>query len=218
MMKLSADALDAKTFRKSGVRRVFRKSGTDTAAKIIGALKNGDEICGVTNGQFSLIDIIEHVLHQTGSANVSVATWTMGIYDTERSWEFVKNKLLKSIRFVLDPSMFSRRPEIAAILLQGFGVESFRAVNSHAKFATVRGDDLAVCIRSSMNLNPNNRIESFDISVCDDTTRFFENIVDEIWQKIDIDNRSQSATIFAELLETEAVPSHRRPNPFLFAG
>lgn len=45
--------------------------------------KPGDDICGITNGQFSLIDIIDHVLTQTGPADVAIATWTMGVYDAE---------------------------------------------------------------------------------------------------------------------------------------
>jgi len=212
---LAATAIEARILRMATKRRVFRKSGTDTAAQLIGAIADGDEICGITNGQFSLVDIIEHVLQCVGPARVAVATWTMGIYDTERAFEFVRNNLVREMRFILDPSMFSRRPEIAAILVRGFGVESFRAVNSHAKFATIRGDHLAVAVRSSMNLNPNNRIESFDISVGHEVTAFFEAVVDDIWRDVGSDNRSQSRAVFSGLLDAKEPKRHRRPNPFL---
>jgi len=212
MDKLPATAVQSQVMRTTAKRRVFRRSGTDNAAALIGHITAGDEICGITNGQFSLVDMIEHVLNECGPSDVCIATWTMGIYDTERSFEFIRNKLIRSIRFVLDPSMFSRRPEIASILVKGFGVDAFRAVNSHAKFATIRGDTLAVCIRSSMNLNPNNRIESFDISVCEQTTAFFESLVNDIWAKIDTENRSQSRGLFDELVSVQ--PSGKRPNPF----
>jgi hypothetical protein len=126
---------------------VFRESGSATAAQIIGAIKPDDDVCGITNGQFSLIDIVEHVLTQTGRADVAIATWTMGVYDAEQAYKFVTNERIRSMRFIVDPSMFTRRPKLAAVLVKAFGPDAFRAVNSHAKFATLRGDGLAVSIR-----------------------------------------------------------------------
>ena len=215
MYKLAATEIQPVTFRRIGARRVFRESGTDTAAQIIGPIGPGDDVCGITNGQFSLVDIVEHLLTQTGPADVTIATWTMGVYDAEQAYGFVRNKLIRSIRLVLDPSMFTRRPELAAVLVQGFGADAFRAVNSHAKFATIRGDRLAVAVRSSMNLNRNERLESFDVTACPDMTAFFEALVDRIWTKVDRDNRSQSRAIFEKLLGETAVKNPRRANPFL---
>jgi hypothetical protein len=137
LYKLAASEIEAVCFRRKGARRLFRESGTHAAAEIIGPIAPGDDICGVTNGQFSLVDIIEHVLAQTGPADVTIATWTMGIYDAEQAYRFVADKRIRSIRFVVDPSMFTRRPELAAVLVKAFGPDAFRAVNSHAKFATV---------------------------------------------------------------------------------
>lgn len=215
MYKLAATEIEPVTFRRNGTRRVFRESGTDTAAQIIGPIGPGDDVCGITNGQFSLVDIVEHLLTQTGPADVTIATWTMGVYDAEQAYGFVRNKLIRSIRFVLDPSMFTRRPELAAVLVQGFGADAFRAVNSHAKFATIRGDCLAVAVRSSMNLNRNERLESFDLTACADMAGFFEKLVDQIWAKVDQDNRSQSRAIFEKLFEATPVKNPRRSNPFL---
>ncbi|MFQ5535466.1 MAG: hypothetical protein ACE5EM_11665 [Sphingomonadales bacterium] len=202
------------TFRRKSAKRVFRKSGTAGAAAMIGRLEGGDEICGLTNGQFSLVDIVEHVLAETGPADVAIATWTMGIYDAERAYGFVRNNNIRRMRFVVDPSMFSRRPELASIIVRAFGVEAFRGVNSHAKFATVRSDRLAVCIRSSMNLNENRRIESFDLSCCNQTTQFFEEQVDLIWRKVPAENRSQEAGLFTRLFNTDPAPDPEK-NVFL---
>ena len=78
MYKLPATEVEPVRFRREGARRVFRESGTATAAQIIGPIKPGDDICGITNGQFSLIDVVEHVLNQTGPADVAIATRTDG--------------------------------------------------------------------------------------------------------------------------------------------
>lgn len=214
-MSLFAHEVEPVIFRKSGSKRLFRKDGHADAAALIGPLKVGDELTGITNGQFSLVDILNHVLTQTGPADVVVATWTMGVYDAEKAYAFVNNRAIRAIRFILDPSMFSRRPELASVLVKGFGVDSFRAVNSHAKFATVRSPSLAVCVRSSMNLNENRRLESFDISCCDAMCRFYETVADEIWAKISSKNRSQSASVFEDLLDVASVKNPKRANPFL---
>lgn len=211
---LKADEVVASIFRRSGSRRVLRKDGYAAASELIGRVVDGDEMHAITNGQFSLIDIIQHVLTQTGPADIVVATWTMGIYDAEKAYAFVQNKLIRSIRFIVDPSMFVRRPELASVLVKAFGVESFRAVNSHAKFCTIRGAELAVCVRTSMNLNENKRLESFDLSASCELTEFYEKFTDEVWEKIDKRNRSQSRSVFEELLVAESVKSPKRENPF----
>jgi hypothetical protein len=213
--KLPASEIEAVSFRRKGARRVFRETGLDAASAIIGPIAPGDDIAGITNGQFSLVDIIEHVLSQTGPADVAIATWTMGIYDAEQAYRFVSDKRIRSMRFIVDPSMFTRRPQLASVLVRAFGPDAFRAVNSHAKFATVRGESLAVTIRSSMNLNRNERLESFDVTACPDMTSFFGKLVDTIWRKVDENNRSQSRAIFGDLLEATPVKNPRRRNPFL---
>ena len=96
--------------------------------------------------------------------------------------------------------------------------DAFRAVNSHAKFATVRGDRLAVTVRSSMNLNENRRIESFDISVDPAITAFFEGLVERIWNSVSADNRSQSEAVFTKLFEAKSVKNPKRRNPWLAAS
>ena len=215
--KADADIVGAVALRRTNgaqKRRVFRQSAVSSAAELIGAVNEGDEICGLTNGQFSLIDIIDHLLSCTGPADIAVATWTMGIYDADRAESFVNDRRIKSARWIVDPSMFSRRPELSGRLVQAFGVESFRAVNCHAKFATIRGESLAICIRSSMNLNPNKRVESFDISACDATTRFFEQAVDSIFEKVTAENRSQASGVFTGLLGAEPKRGNVRPNPW----
>lgn len=212
--------------RRTKRRRKMKASAVDTAAEMIGAIADGDEITGITNGQFSLIDIIEHCLTQTGPADICVSTWTMGIYDQDRAWQFYRNGRIRSARWLVDPSMFSRRPEIAGSLIERFGTDNFRAVNTHAKFATIAGDDLHIVVRSSMNLNPNRRLENFDISADRALCAWFNAIVDDAFAHVDGTNTSQAGAVFrgilAEYEQIKATPELRAaagmfapvPNPF----
>jgi hypothetical protein len=69
-----------------------------------------------------------------------------------------------------------------------------------------------------MNLNRNERLESFDITACQEMTGFFETLVTKIFEKVDQDARSQSRAIFEDLLEATPVKNPRRRNPFLSAA
>lgn len=188
--------------KRRGVKRRIRVSAVGAAADVIGPLQDGDDVCGLTNGQFSLIDIIEHVLGQAGPARLTISTWTMGIYDLDVAARFCADGRIRGCKWIVDPSFFSRRVELSGRLIEAFGVESFRAVNTHAKWVTVRGDDLAVVVRSSMNLNPNKRLENFDLSVDDGLCAFFEGFVDDVFasQRADGD-MSQSLSKFQDILD-----------------
>ena len=65
-----------------------------------------------------------------------------------------------------------------------------------------------------MNLNANNRLESFDISADAELTAFYERIADDIWDRFDADSRTQSEKVFRDLLGAGSVKNPKRPNPF----
>lgn len=186
--------------RRASNKRRLAVSGVANAAALIGPIAKGEDIIGLTNGQFSLIDIIEHVLDCIGPADVAVSTWTMGVYDQEHAASFYVDGRIRSIRWMVDPSMFGRQPGLAGALVKAFGVESFRAVNTHAKFATLVNDEWAVCIRSSMNLNRNERLENFDISESRPLCAFFVDLTDRVFAHADAKSRSRAQEFFQMLL------------------
>lgn len=170
-----------KSLRRKSTTRYKVLSRVASAQKCIGNLSQGDEITGLTCGQFSSIDILEHMLNELGAGDVSVSTWTSGIYDIERSAQLKSTGLIKSIRFLLDKTQFSKSPQYAGVMLENFGVESFRDTNTHAKITIVNGERGAAVMRASMNLNKNLKTEQFDISVCDEVVNFYQAWFDEIW-------------------------------------
>lgn len=138
---------------------------------MIGQIAKGERLIGMTKGQFSLIDLIKAVLRSTGPASVTVSTWTTGIRDAaEASW-LLESGQIRSFRLLTDRSFPQRQPRYAADLLRRFGRDVIVCTRTHAKFAIIRGDDLHVAVRSSMNLNRNPRFEQFDLdespAICD---------------------------------------------------
>jgi hypothetical protein len=168
--------------RRSHKRRYFVASRLEGAAETIGSLDAGDEITGLTCGQFSMIDILEHMLNEAGGpADVVVSTWTAGIYDVERSGQLRDTGNIRSIRWLMDRAMFSKSPQFAAPMIDIFGIDAFRDTNVHAKVTLVASDTKRMVCRASMNLNKNLKTEQFDISVCDEAYRFYLGWADAMW-------------------------------------
>lgn len=158
---------------------------TDQAAQAIGRLESGCEIFGLTKGQFSISDVVQHCLTETGPATVDIATWTAALGDIKRAENLLRDGRITRIRFVVDPSFKSRKPEFCKALVDTFGDGCIRTVNSHAKFAIIRNDRWNLAIRTSMNLNPNPRLENFEISDDAELAGFFTRIVDEVFRNFD---------------------------------
>ena len=168
--------------RRTYNRRYHVASRTEGAAETIGPLNGGDEITGLTCGQFSMIDILEHMLNESDEpADVLVSTWTAGIYDVERAATLAKNGNIRSIRWLMDRTMFSKSPQYAGPMIECFGLDKFRDSSVHAKITLVGTAAKKMVCRSSMNLNKNLKTEQFDISVCDATYEFFLAWGDKLW-------------------------------------
>jgi len=155
----------------------------ESAKKAIGKIEKGCEIFGLTKGQFSMIDILGHVLEEVGASTIDIGTWTAAHSDVKQATQFLRNNKIKSIRFLVDRSFPSRQPKYFDHLIDTFGLDSVRLAKFHAKFITIRNENFNICVRTSMNLNKNTRIENFEISddakMCD----YMTTLVDEHYKR-----------------------------------
>ncbi len=172
--------------RRKQARSLDRSFAGESAAKAIGELQPGCEIYGFTKGQFSLIDLIEHCLTCTGPADVFIATWSAAAGDIKRAHNFLKNGRIRSLRFLVDYSFQSRKPEFCQELVATFGFDAIRVTVTHAKYCLIRNEDWSLVIRTSMNLNYNPRFENYEISDDKDFADFQQAIIDEIWSGQDV--------------------------------
>lgn len=163
-------------------RRTIRRSiAAETAAEALGPLEHGCEIFGLTMGQFSLVDIVAHVLRATGPADVAISTWTAAGADMGFAMALLANGSIRSLRFVVDFSFPRRQPAYCDAMRQRFGDDAVRITKTHAKFVLVTNDEWAIVIRSSMNLNENRRLESFEISDDRGMAEHLAEVVDALW-------------------------------------
>ena len=167
--------------RKNRKLRFLMQS--EEAAEAIGDIWPGMELFGLTKGQFSFISVLDHLLSQTGPADVVISTWTAAGAEIETAKEFLQNERIKSLRFLVDQSFPTRQPEYCKALLKSFGEGAVRMSRSHCKFATLTNKRWNLVVRTSMNLNENPRIENFEISDDKVFAKFFLDLVDEIFDK-----------------------------------
>lgn len=166
--------------------RCYRDGTKGGAAEMIGGIWPGCEIFGFTKGQFEMLDLIEHLLGQTGPASVDIMTWSAAVRDIERLDMIHRIGRITSMRWILDFSFPSLRKDCFEALVGAFGVESIRTTRMHAKIVNIRNDDWNLVVRSSMNLNKNPRFESIEISDDAQLADFVDVLFCEVFEQPDV--------------------------------
>lgn len=148
----------------AGRRRARAVEAFAGAAAAIGPIDPGMHVFLVTRGQFSMLDMIAHVLAMLGPARVSVWTWAIADYEVEAMAALMASARILEGRLVVDRSAEVRSAATIQAWRDRFGASSVRVCKNHAKIARVWTADRAVLLRGSMNLNWNPRFEQADIT------------------------------------------------------
>lgn len=162
-------------------RTIRRTTAMTRVAAAVGDVTPGCEIFGCTKGDWSLVDLITHVLTFTGPADVDLATWTIGGNDVSFSGDLMTNGSIRTMRMLTDLSFPSRSPSYCAALRERFGDDAIRLSSVHAKFVVIRNDGWNVVIRTSMNLNENRRLETWEISDSKPMADWLVALMDELF-------------------------------------
>ena len=153
-----------------------------SAAEAIAALeRDGCELVGLTRGQFSLTDLLEAVLAKTGPAALSISTWTAASASVQTMLELLQTGQITSCRWLVDCTFVRRVPALVAQIRKEFGDDAIRVTRTHAKFATVTNADWKIAIRSSMNLNQNPRLESYELGHDRQMCAWLEQVLADVW-------------------------------------
>jgi hypothetical protein len=150
----------------------------------LGVIGPGCRVVGVTKGLFSLLDLIEEVLHQCGPSAVTVSTWTPGMGEMERVLQLLRGGMVTEFRLLVDRSFVGRHPQYARRISDMFGDEAIRQTRTHMKVALVRNERIAIAIRTSMNFNTNPRLEQYDLD--DDVAIYdlFAGVIGELTEAV----------------------------------
>ncbi len=118
----------------------------------------------VTRGQFSMLDMVLHVLNEIGQSHVSIFTWAIADYEVEAMCGLMARKEILSGTLIIDQSADKRNPLVIEQWRSRFGDENVKICRNHAKIARVWNDEFRLLLRGSLNLNWNPRYEQIDIT------------------------------------------------------
>lgn len=161
----------------------FTSTGAADAARML--CKNC-RIYGFTMGDFSLIDLIYHILVKIDGGHVITATWSAGIKDAHQVKWMMDSNLIYSYQIITDRSYETRQAKYALTLEQLFGRDNIRTSNIHAKFTLIQNDNWKICIRTSMNLNANKTCENFEIEEGDSIYDFHADFCRRLFKTMPI--------------------------------
>lgn len=165
--------------RRNGVKRDFRHGMRgESAARCIGRIEKGCDIFGLTKGDFSMIDILRHIAKEIGPCDIDMGTWTAAAAEITQAFDMLGDGNIRTMRFLVDRSFPQRQPKYFASLKAKFGIDCIRMARFHAKFILLENEEYSVAVRTSMNLNLNERIEFYEISEGSPIGGYLKQIVD----------------------------------------
>jgi hypothetical protein len=167
-------------------KRRHRMLRTSSARQALEPFQPGYDYEVMTNGEFSLLDAVLVLLERTGPADVSICTYSAGLYDAEVMNRFIDTGNVLSLRLVLDVSFrtLGGSRNYAVTLMDVFGEECIRTTRTHAKFVTITNAEHKISISSTANLNENKRLELFYFSDSPERAAWYEEIVDELFHDV----------------------------------
>jgi hypothetical protein len=103
-----------------------RSNRVKAAADCIGTLREGEQIFAVTEGQFSKLDALLHVLQQTGPAHLMVWCWTIAEHDIAEIERLHAEGAIAGASLLIDESFRTAR-EYGPIALRRWSRSSAKA-------------------------------------------------------------------------------------------
>jgi len=149
----------AKAPRRKCVQESFA-----SASACIGPVESGLSLFAITRGQFSMIDVINHLIAEVGPCHVSVWTWAIADYEVQAFTALLERQEILGANLVVDISAEKRNFDLIQQWRNRFGNESVKVCKNHSKIARVWTKDYRLLARGSMNLNYNPRFEQLDVT------------------------------------------------------
>lgn len=147
-------------------------------AQVIGKLEKEQTIHFMSRGEWSMHDLLEHVLRQTGAANVWLTTWALTEEPVRKLFFLKEEGLLQSLSCIVDYRLRVRKPEPLQ-LLEGIAAR-IAFTQCHAKVSIIENADWSVSIVGSANYTKNPRIEAGTICSSKQVARFHKEWIKAI--------------------------------------
>jgi hypothetical protein len=154
-----ADAESGSVSDKDLNEQVKRGNAEVKIHHIVGFVKQGDCISFWSNGDWSLWELVAHLLKQTGlGTEVYLATWSISELSARKLCQWMDEGLISKLVGVIDFRSKNRHP--AAYHLSKNVFSEIRVAFCHAKVTVLKGNGHCITINGSANWTENPRLES----------------------------------------------------------
>jgi hypothetical protein len=148
----------------------------------IGEIEKDKVIPFATGGKWSLHQLMEYFLIQTGPCKLWFTTWTISEEPLRAMLDMIKKGMITELNAVLDYRIARNKPE--AFQLAGNIITNIKLTKCHAKAMVMTNEEWQVTIIGSANLSKNPRLEAGVIFTDRETAEFnIDWIETEIYRK-----------------------------------
>jgi hypothetical protein len=134
-----------------------------------------------SEGEWSMHNLLAHLLFLTGPANVSIASFSISEEAVRTFNQCKENADIKKLLCLFDYTMRSHKIDLM-LFLQSIADE-IRTTHNHAKLLIIENDNWQIAVMSTANLNNNSRLELYSIFINTPEFNFFSDTFFEIWTK-----------------------------------
>lgn len=144
-------------------------------SETIGTLSPGNTILYHTEGAWSNIELLEHILNQSGPARVYFSTWSISVEAIRRFVAWQSNGLIIELYALLDRGLRNRKPEIYQQAIANF--QNMSLEKCHAKIMVVQNKHYDIVVLGSANVTENPRLEAGAIVYDRSSADSFKNLI-----------------------------------------
>ena len=183
-----------------------------TLRETVGDIEPGDSVFVLTAGGFSMVEFIEHVLRQTGPADVDIVTFTVTGAEVSYLYRLALLHHMRSVRFVVDANILQRHEVYGRLLRERFGDDAVRSARLHAKWTTIRNERYSIVMTGSLNLTYSPAVEQVEINDDPELAGFLTARMDAIFRNQEpgtFGTPAGDVSHAARLFEIESVAADR---------
>ena len=130
----------------------------------VGNIAMGKHTMFFTKNSWTVVDLVLHILKQTGKANVYAATWAIKDYPARKLIAAKEMMMIDELHFKLDHRNESINSEVYHYLVKN--ANSVVLAHCHAKLTIIQNEKWSVSICGSANYSANPRAEA-GVVICD---------------------------------------------------
>ena len=156
----------------------------DKLKSLLSALKNGKQLHYISDGDWSLHDLIMELLKDYKPAELFLTTYAIREFSIRQLVMAMEKKELLSVFMIADYRAKMRTPEVYHLANMNMNKICLHSI--HAKVTVMRSCKGYVTIVGSCNLTSNPRIEAGVITLNEDVANFHINWINKIMDNAEI--------------------------------